>query len=391
MIMEITPEYLPSSWPSSYPAEAKLIPLRLLGLSLPVANWLREEIMALGGNGFIPSHEDKQDSDPVELILLGTRENYELLWKKLEDISDTKFDQPKKDFEQYLFRDKPSIIRSPWGRELDFQRTRVMGIINITSDSFYAASAKETLAEVMFTAEKMIAEGADILDLGGMSTRPGSAPIEEAEEVRRIVQAVKAIRQEYPRIMLSVDTYRAKVAEQALANGADIINDISGFAFDAKLLEVIIKHKAPYILMHIKGTPKDMQLNPTYTDLLLELLEYFTEKIDYAVSRGLDENNIILDPGLGFGKRYEDNMEILDRLTELKSLKKPLLIGASRKSFVGTALSLPLPEDRLEGTLAVTALCAHQNIEIVRVHDVQENLWVIKMMEAIKCRRPSSL
>ena len=173
----------------------------------------------------------------------------------------------------------------------------------------------------------------------------------------------------------------------ALEAGADIINDVSGFSFDKDLIEVVAKSNAPYILMHIKGTPKNMQKNPTYDDLLREIMQYFIDKIQYAQTFNIDENNIILDPGLGFGKTHKDNMEIMDRMQELKSLHKPLLIAASRKSFIGKALSLESPADRLEGTLAITALCAHQNIDMVRVHDVKENVRIIKMMEAIKCRR----
>jgi len=287
---------------------------------------------------------------------------------------------------QKAFAQIPKVIKSPWGRRLLLDRTRVMGIINVTPDSFYENSRKQTVEEILLTAGKMIREGADILDIGGMSTRPGSDPVAESEEEKRILPAVKAIRENYPDIMISVDTYRANVAQKALDAGADIVNDISGFAFDSDLIEVIAQNRVPYILMHIKGTPKDMQKNPGYTDLMAEMMEYFAEKIDFLTTRHVDEDQILIDPGIGFGKRVEDNLEILYRMEEFKQLQKPILIAASRKSFIGKVLSLDSPAERLEGTLAVTALCAWRNIDMVRVHDVKENVRIIQMVEAIKCR-----
>ncbi|WP_213996989.1 dihydropteroate synthase, partial [Tepidanaerobacter syntrophicus] len=256
-----------------------------------------------------------------------------------------------------------------------------------TSDSFYPGSRKQSIQEILDTAQDMIQSGADVVDIGGMSTRPGSDPISEEEETKRVVMAIKAIRENCQDVMISVDTYRSNVAEKALEAGADIINDVSGFSFDQRLIEVAAKSNAPYILMHIKGTPKNMQENPAYDDLIKEIAQYFVEKINYAISFNMNENNIILDPGLGFGKTYEDNMEIMDRVCELQSLHRPLLIAASRKSFIGKALGLKSPENRLEGTLAITALCAYHDVDMVRVHDVRENVRIIEMVEAIKCRR----
>ena len=287
---------------------------------------------------------------------------------------------------QKAFAQPPKVIKSPWGRRLSLDRTRVMGIINITSDSFYEKSRKQTTEEILLAAEKMIQDGADILDIGGMSTRPGSDPIAESEEEKRILPAVKGIRENHPDIMISVDTYRANVAQKALDAGADIINDISGLAFDPNLIEVIAQNRVPYILMHIRGTPKDMQKNPGYTNLIAEMMEYFKEKIDFLVAHHVDEDQILIDPGIGFGKRVEDNLEILQRMEEFKQLQKPVLIAASRKSFIGKVLSLDSPAERLEGTLAVTALCAWKDMDMVRVHDVKENVRIIQMVEAIKCR-----
>jgi len=174
-----------------------------------------------------------------------------------------------------------------------------------------------------------------------------------------------------------------------LEKGADIVNDISAFRFDESLVKVVAELKVPYILMHMKGTPKDMQKNPYYDDVIREIIEFFEERIEYANKNGVDPEKIIIDPGIGFGKRYEDNLEIMARLKEFKSLKKPILIGASRKSFIGKALGDLPPEERLEGTLGITALCVLNDVDIIRVHDVKENKRVVKVLEEIKCIRSS--
>ncbi len=396
MIINISREYLENEMKNidAHPAsfnifrnKAEIIPLKIFDIPSPGANIIKQEMLSLGGDAIV--HKNAVDCciDASDIILLGTMKHYNIFMDKLKQMPYFKLDKVCDELKQYFSAKKPNSIKSPWGRTLTFDQTRVMGIINVTPDSFYAGSRRQTVEEILTTAQDMIQSGADVLDIGGMSTRPGSDPVSEEEEQKRIITAVKAIRENYSDIMISVDTYRANVAKMALEAGADIINDVSGFGFDKDLVDVVAKSNAPYILMHIKGTPKNMQKNPTYDDLLREIMQYFIDKIQYAKTFNIDENNIILDPGLGFGKTHEDNMEIMDRMQELKSLHKPLLIAASRKSFIGKALSLESPADRLEGTLAITALCAHQNIDMVRVHDVKENVRIIKMMEAIKCRR----
>ncbi len=396
MIIKISKEYLYNEMKNvgPHPAsldifknKAEIIPLKIFDILAPGANIIKQEILSLGGDAVVHKNAVNCKKEVSDVILLGTIKHYTFLIDKLKIMSYFGLDKIGIELKQYLTVKKPDSIQSPWGRTLTFDRTRVMGIINVTTDSFYEGSRKQTIEEILLTAQNMIQDGADVLDIGGMSTRPGSDPVDEEEEEKRVVLGVKTIREHYSDIMISVDTYRANVAKKALDAGADIINDVSGFGFDKKLVEVVAKSNAPYILMHIKGTPKDMQKNPTYSDLIKEMIEYFIEKIQYATSCNINANNIIIDPGLGFGKRHEDNMEIIDRMEELKSIKKPILIAASRKSFIGKALSLSSPAERLEGTLAITALSAHKDIDMVRVHDVRENVRIIKMMEAIKCRR----
>lgn len=277
------------------------------------------------------------------------------------------------------------VYVTPWNRRIDFSRTLLMGIVNVTPDSFYEKSRKLTVFEAVEAVKNMVEEGVDIVDVGGMSTRPGSDPVDEEEELRRVVPVIKAIRTVTDK-PISVDTYRWRVALQALEAGADIVNDVSGFRFEPDVLKVVRDTKAPYVLMHMKGTPKDMQLNPHYEDVVGELKEYFKERI--AILLNNEVNQIIVDPGIGFGKRYEDNLEILRRIEEFKEFGFPVMVGASRKSFIGIALGNVPPEDRLEGTLAVTAYCVMKGVNVLRVHDVLPNKRVVEMLEAILWRKP---
>jgi len=276
------------------------------------------------------------------------------------------------------------VYTTPWNRKIEFGRTMVMGIINVTPDSFFADSRKQSVLEAVETAKKMIEEGVDIIDVGGMSTRPGSDPVDEEEELNRVIPVIRAIRS-ITDVPISVDTYRWRVALKALEAGADVVNDISGYQFEPDIVKVVSENNSPYVLMHIKGTPKTMQENPHYEDVVKEIKEYFSEKIEHLKEKGV--NQIVLDPGIGFGKRYEDNLEILRRIDEFKEFKLPILIGASRKSFIGITLGNVPPEERLEGTLAVTAYCTMKGVDIIRVHDVLPNKRVIRMMEAILWQR----
>ncbi len=256
---------------------------------------------------------------------------------------------------------------------------KVMGIINVTPDSFYEGS-RVKIDELLERVNRIIQEGAEIIDVGGESTRPGSDPVPLEEELNRVVPAIKIIKENFD-IKVSVDTYKAKVAQKALEAGADIVNDISAMTFDPDMVKVVSESKAPVILMHIKGTPKDMQQNPTYDDVVKEIKEYFIERINFAKVHGVEQ--IILDPGIGFGKKLEHNLEILRRIKEFKELGYPILIGASRKSMIGMILDGLPPSERLEGTLAITAYCALNDVDYIRVHDVKENVRVVRVIEAL--------
>jgi dihydropteroate synthase len=261
-------------------------------------------------------------------------------------------------------------------------RTYIMGILNVTPDSFSDGNKFYKLAESIPHALDMIEDGADIIDIGGESTRPGARPLPLDEELKRVIPVIEYLVRIRPDIIISIDTYKAKVAEAAIQAGARMVNDISGLGMDEQMAEVVARYKVPMIMMHIKGTPKDMQVNPRYKNLKKEMFDYFRQRIAYAVKRGVKKSQIIIDPGLGFGKRLEDNYRILGWVDELHKLGQPIMLGPSRKSFIGKVLNLP-PEERLEGTAAVVAYAVFKGVQFIRVHDVNEMKRVVTIAEAI--------
>lgn len=262
-------------------------------------------------------------------------------------------------------------------------RTFLMGILNVTPDSFSDGGRFFDQTDAVLHALQMIKDGADIVDVGGESTRPGSERIDSRTELARVLPVITKIRQRST-IPISIDTYKADVARAALEAGANIVNDISGLTFDEKMAEVLAEKKASVVLMHTKGDPKTMQENPVYTDLVEEIYESLSNSIDVARRMGIEQ--IMIDPGIGFGKTLEQNLVLIDRLNEFKSLGVPILIGVSRKSFIGKILGMPV-EARLEGTAAAVAASIIKGADIVRVHDVKEMLRVSRVVDAIKRER----
>ncbi|MFH1758269.1 MAG: dihydropteroate synthase [Pseudomonadota bacterium] len=263
------------------------------------------------------------------------------------------------------------------------QRTLIMGALNVTPDSFSDGG-------VFFDREKAIEQGlrlaqggADILDIGGESTRPGTKPLEEEEEIRRVIPLIQTLNQKID-IPISVDTRKARVAEKALETGAEMINDISALRFDEGMAEVVARWKVPLVLMHMRGNPETMQLDPHYDDLIGEILSFFRERTAFAESRGILADQIILDPGIGFGKSLEEqhNLILLKYLQNFKILEKPLLIGTSRKAFIGKILGLP-PQEREEGTMATVAVAILNGANIVRVHEVERMRRVVRVIDAV--------
>ena len=258
-----------------------------------------------------------------------------------------------------------------------------MGILNITPDSFSDGGRHFDRATAVEQGLRMVEDGADIIDIGGESTRPGSEPVSVDEELRRTIPVIEELAKRIS-VPLSIDTYKAEVAQKALEAGASIINDISGLRFDPEMPKVVAKCNVPVVMMHIKGKPKDMQQNPVYEALIPEIMDYFRISIRLAKKFGIREDLMVLDPGIGFGKTFDHNLELLNNLEQLTLLEKPLLIGPSRKAFIGKILGEAAATERLEGTAAAVAVSIMKGANIIRVHDVKEMAKVAKVVDAIK-------
>lgn len=266
------------------------------------------------------------------------------------------------------------------------KKTHIMGILNITPDSFSDGGLHFDRNAAIDRAVRMADEGADIIDIGGESTRPGSDPVFLDEELKRTLPVIEAISSKLT-IPVSIDTYKSAVATRAIDAGASIVNDISGLRFDPEMPGVVSRHKVPVVIMHIKGSPKNMQTDPVYQALVPEIMDYLSGSIEVAVSAGVREEMIVIDPGIGFGKTFDHNLEIINRLDQFKSFEKPILIGPSRKAFLGKILDGAPSGERLEGTAAAVAISIIKGANIIRVHDVKEMAKVAKVADAIKRER----
>jgi len=279
-------------------------------------------------------------------------------------------------------REKKRFILELGQKTLDLSsRTHLMGVLNVTPDSFSDGGRFLKLEEAVKQGLKLAEEGADIIDIGGESTRPGSEPVTIEEELRRIMPVIEELTKRI-QVPISIDTYKSKIAKEVLDSGASMVNDISGLRFDPEMKKVIAEYDVPVVLMHIQGTPRNMQENPKYDNLIEDIKSYLNQSISMAEETGIGEDKIIIDPGIGFGKTLDDNLKILKNLREFKSLGKPVMIGVSRKSFIGKILDLPTDE-RLEGSLAALAIAVINGANILRVHDVKESKRVAKLVDAI--------
>ena len=259
--------------------------------------------------------------------------------------------------------------------------THVMGILNVTPDSFSDGGRYLDVEQAVAHAELMAVEGATLIDIGGESSRPGASPVSIDEELARILPVIRAVADTVD-VLLSVDTYKAEVARSALEAGAHLINDITALHGDTGMAAVVAEMEAGLILMHMKGTPRTMQQSPEYDDVVGEICMSLQKSIQTAEAQGVGADQIIIDPGIGFGKTMEHNLEILKRLKEFRRLQKPLLIGTSRKSFIGNILELPVTE-RVEGTTATVCWAIAHGVDIVRVHDVKANVRAAQMTDAL--------
>ncbi len=268
------------------------------------------------------------------------------------------------------------------GKSLTFgERTRIMGILNVTPDSFSDGGRYLDASRAIAYAHQMIEDGADIIDIGGESSRPGASPVSTDEELARVLPVIEALANG-TEALLSIDTYKPAVARSALQAGANIVNDITALS-NADMAGVVAAMDAGLILMHMKGVPRTMQRSPVYRDLIPEILTFLRQRIDKAQTEGVCPDRIMIDPGIGFGKTGEHNLEILRSLDRFRSLEKPILIGTSRKAFIGKILNLPNPDDRLEGTAATVAWAIAHGADVARVHDVKPICQVAQMTDAI--------
>jgi len=277
--------------------------------------------------------------------------------------------------------EKPKYINVA-GKLLDLSIPKVMGVINITPDSFYEGSRANEEKEILKAAAGIIEGGADIIDIGGYSSRPGAAEVPPEEEKKRVITAICLINKEFPEIIISVDTFRSEIAREAVSEcGAHMINDISGGEADSNMFGVIQQLNVPYIMMHMQGMPENMQDNPVYADVVADILVWFSSKIARLQSAGVKD--IIIDPGFGFGKTVSHNFEILHRLADFSISGLPLLVGMSRKSMIWKTLGVS-PEEALNGTTVLNTIALMKGADILRVHDVKEAVQVVRLMEMIK-------
>ena len=275
---------------------------------------------------------------------------------------------------------KPRYINAG-GKLLDLETPKVMGILNITTDSFYKGSRYNSDEDILKAADRMLSEGADILDVGGYSSRPGATDISKEEESIRVLKSIKLISSEFPDAIISIDTFRADIARVAILEcGAHIINDISGGEADIEMFPLVEKLKVPYILMHMKGDPGNMQNNPVYDDVVADILKWFGERIFRLQSAGVKD--IIIDPGFGFGKTAEHNFEMLRRLSDFSVAGLPLLVGLSRKGMIWKTLEVTADE-ALNGTSVLNALALANGADILRVHDVKEAVQAVRLLQKI--------
>lgn len=357
-------------------------PLKLFNVRTPAANILKQELLGAGADCAINENCVTGKVDHTDVLLLGSVKNYAELLRKLEPMSFFGLPHIAEQIKQYLEQLKPKTVLAD-GRIIDYAHLQVMGIINLTKDSFFAGSRRTGTEEAVHVAGEMLADGADILDIGAESTRSGAIPASEQDELKKITASVGAIKNAYPQCIISVDTYRPNIMRAAIDCGADIINDITG-ASNPEMTALTLEKNVPIIIMHMQGNPQNMQENPCYNDVVKEVLQFFSERIETLKQKGIGKDKIIIDPGIGFGKTLEHNLELIRRIKEFSAMGIPYLLAASRKTCIGETLGGLPPEERLEGTIALSCHAVSAGAQMVRVHDVKENVRAIRMMEAVR-------
>jgi dihydropteroate synthase len=361
---------------------------RIEGLKPFTANIIKQQLLSLGCDAAI-SRDALLKRKDTDVLIFGTLSQLQRFIKKIkhqpfqlkELASQLKsmLDGQRNRF-TFIARDKRLNIKSPL----------ICGIINLTPDSFsgdgifsqVTSHKSQVTGLVLKKVEGMVKNGAKMIDLGGESSRPFSKPIKDDEEIKRVIPYLKLIRARFPQLILSIDTYKYKVAKAAVNEGIDVINDITALRHSPQIISLIKRYHLGCILMHMKGRPQTMQIKPRYKDVVKEILDFLEERVCFCLNQGIDRNQLMVDPGIGFGKRLEDNLDLISRLYEFKSLGLPIFLGVSRKSFIGNIGGVGV-EERLPGTLASVVFSILNGADVVRVHDVREVAQAIKIIQRL--------
>ena len=351
----------------------------------PEAIILKESFLSIGGDAAIHRDAITNKIDKLDVLVMATRKQ---LKKVVPNLRMQPFGLGELADEMLRIADNYMGTPPPWklpdGRELRFDSTRVTGIINMTPDSFSGDGLSDDVKLGVQRGLEMEEDGADIVDVGGESTKPGAAQLDAEMEKKRVIPVIEKLSGKLS-IPISVDTYKPEVARAAIDAGASIVNDVTGLA-DREMIGLCMERETPAIVMHMKGTPKDMQEKPSYEDVIGEIMHFFADRVDGATAAGLSKNQIAIDPGIGFGKRVEDNLEIIRRLSEFKGFGQPIALGASRKWFIGKVTGKSA-EKRLEGSIAAACAAAMNGANIIRCHDVRETRRAIDVLDAISRNR----
>jgi len=350
-------------------------------ISTPAANVVKQQVLALGGEAAVPAHAvncSKPKSDFVFSLRSDKIPEFVARMKsqcwKLPQVADF--------IEKFVGSQKPWFSFSHDG--INTTRPNIMGILNVTPDSFSDGGNWPTVGSALKHVSEMLEHGADIIDVGGESTRPGSDPVDAETEKKRVVPVIAEIKKQFPKAVISIDTVKSSVAAAAINAGAEIVNDVSGLTFDHDMASVCADAKKPVVIGHIKGLPKDMQQNPVYGDLFAEMLDFFNKSKDLLLSKGLPESKIMIDPGIGFGKTLEHNLAILKHLEVFFSCLDPVVVGVSRKSMIGAICGRKNPLDRVAGTVALDTIALEKGAAVIRVHDVREAKDTLEIVNALK-------
>lgn len=350
-------------------------------ISTPAANVVKQEVLSLGGEAAVPAHAVNCSKPKSGFIFSLRRDKIPAFVSRMK-IQCWKLPQVADFIDKFVASQKPWFSFSHPG--IDTTRPNIMGILNVTPDSFSDGGSWTDIDAAMKHVSGMLEDGADIIDVGGESTRPGSDPVDAETEKKRVVPVISEIKRQFSKAVISIDTVKSSVADAAINAGAEIVNDVSGLTFDAEMASVCADAGKPVVIGHIKGSPKDMQENPVYGNLFGEMLDFFKKSKEMLLSKGLSESKIIIDPGIGFGKTLGHNLAIIKHLEVFFSCLDPVAVGFSRKSVIGAICGRKNPLERLAGTVALDTIALEKGAAVIRVHDVKEAKDTLEIFNALK-------